>query len=56
MLNSAKSRQDLKNSGNAPALPWAGRALKALDSENRGFLFKHELLDHIKKGGVYSHH
>ena len=35
---------------------WAGRAFKALDRENRGFLFKHELLDQIKKGGVYSHH
>jgi Ca2+-binding EF-hand superfamily protein len=38
------------------ATSWAGRAFKALDSDNRGFLFKHELLDHIKKGGVYSHH
>jgi len=35
---------------------WSGRAFRALDSENRGFLFKHELLNHIKKGGVYSHH
>ncbi len=35
---------------------WAGRAFKALDSENRGYLFKHELLNHIKKGGVYTHH
>ena len=35
---------------------WAGRAFKALDCENRGYLFKHELLDHIKKAGVYSHH
>jgi hypothetical protein len=38
------------------ALSWAGRTFKALDSENRGFLYKHELLNHIKKGGVYSHH
>ena len=35
---------------------WAGRAFKALDSENRGYLFKHELLNQIKKGGVYTHH
>ena len=34
----------------------AGRAFKALDSENRGYLYKHELLNHIQKGGVYSHH
>ena len=39
-----------------PPMSWAGRAFKALDSENRGFLYKNELLDHIKKGGVYSHH
>lgn len=37
-------------------ITWAGRAFKALDRENRGYLFKHELLDHIKKSGVYSHH
>jgi hypothetical protein len=35
---------------------WAGRAFKALDSDNRGYLFKNELLEQIKKGGVYSHH
>ena len=37
-------------------LPWANRAFSALDRENRGFLYKHEILDHIQKGGVYSHH
>ena len=35
---------------------WSGRAFRSLDSENRGFLYKHELLNHIKHGGVYSHH
>jgi Ca2+-binding EF-hand superfamily protein len=40
----------------AGATSWAGRAFRSLDCENRGFLLKHEILDHIKKGGVYSHH
>jgi len=36
-------------------LPWTMRAFKALDRESRGFLYKHEILDHITRGGVESH-
>ena len=34
---------------------WAGRAFVALDSDNRGYLFKHEIFEHIVKGGLDSH-
>lgn len=36
-------------------VPWAGRAFKALDRDNRGYLLKHEILEQIKKAGVISH-
>ena len=35
---------------------WAGQAFTALDTENRGYLLKHELLDHFHHSGVYTHH
>lgn len=35
---------------------WAGQAFMALDTENRGYLLKHELLDHFHHSGVYTHH
>jgi len=34
---------------------WATRCFRALDCESRGYIFKHELLNHIKEGGVYFH-
>jgi hypothetical protein len=34
---------------------FVGKAFKILDHENRGFLYKHEMLMHIKLGGVESH-
>ncbi len=51
-----KNQYEVRKEGNNGTMPWAGRAFKSLDSENRGYLFKHELLNHIKKGGVYTHH
>jgi len=39
---------------NIVATSWSGRAFKALDFENRGFLYKHEILNHIYAGGVDS--
>ena len=36
-------------------LPWTLRAFKALDIDSRGYLFKHEILDHIIKVGAVSH-
>jgi len=42
--------------GSANGNSWAARCYRALDSESRGYILKHELLDHIKEGGVYSHH
>jgi hypothetical protein len=36
-------------------LSWAGRAFSALDTENRGYLLKHELLDHFYNAGIESH-
>lgn len=36
-------------------MPWATRAFEALDRESRGYLYKHEILDHIKMNGVDSH-
>jgi hypothetical protein len=34
---------------------WTGRAYKALDGQNRGYILKHELLDLIEAEGVSSH-
>ena len=36
-------------------VPWVRRAFQALDSENRGYLYKSEILEHIEKVGVSSH-
>jgi hypothetical protein len=36
-------------------IPWTERAFKALDCENRGYLYKNELLDKITFAGVSSH-
>ena len=35
---------------------WSTRAFKALDTEAKGFLYKDELLDHIKASGTYKSH
>jgi Ca2+-binding EF-hand superfamily protein len=37
-------------------LKWSIRAFQALDSDSRGFLFKDELLDHIKASGTITTH
>ena len=42
--------------GGANGNSWAARCFRALDSDSRGHILKHELLDNIKEGGVYSHH
>lgn len=34
---------------------WAGRAFAALDCESRGYLLKHEILNHFIDNGVESH-
>jgi hypothetical protein len=31
---------------------WPARAFRALDTENRGYLFPNELLDHIRVSGT----
>lgn len=35
-------------------MKWSTRAFKALDTENRGYILKDELLDHIKASGTYT--
>jgi hypothetical protein len=37
-------------------MTWPERAFKALDSEGRGYLFKHELLNHINASGTYTNY
>jgi Ca2+-binding EF-hand superfamily protein len=37
-------------------LKWSIRAFQALDSDSRGFLYKDELLDHIKSSGTITTH
>jgi Ca2+-binding EF-hand superfamily protein len=37
-------------------LKWSIRAFQALDSDSRGFLYKDELLDHIKTSGTITTH
>jgi Ca2+-binding EF-hand superfamily protein len=37
-------------------LKWSIRAFQALDSDSRGFLYKDELLDHIKASGTITTH
>jgi len=37
-------------------LKWSLRAYQALDSDSRGFLYKDELLDHIKASGTITTH
>lgn len=38
-----------------PKISWNARAFKSLDSENRGYLLKHELIEHIKAAGTIKH-
>ena len=35
---------------------WDGKAFIALDRENRGYLLKHEIMEHFELGGVMEHH
>ena len=35
-------------------IKWSTKAFHALDSENRGYLYKDEILDHIKGSGTYT--
>lgn len=35
---------------------WSSKAFKALDNDNRGYIFKDELLNHIKASGTYTNH
>ena len=37
-------------------MKWSIRAFQALDSDSRGFLYKDELLDHIKSSGTITTH
>lgn len=37
-------------------MKWSIRAFQALDSDSRGFLYKDELLDHIKTSGTITTH
>ena len=35
---------------------WSVKALNALDTENKGYIYKDEILDELKARGVYEHH
>ena len=55
-----KGQWDQTQISTKPTVPtpdtWTGRCFTTLDSENRGFLYKSEILDHIRVAGVYTHH
>lgn len=36
------------------SMRWSSRAFRALDTDNRGYIFKDELLDHIKTSGTHT--
>ena len=35
---------------------WLMKALNALDTDNKGYIYKDEILDELKARGVYEHH
>ncbi len=37
-------------------MKWSIRAFQALDSDSRGFIYKDELLDHIRTSGTITTH
>jgi Ca2+-binding EF-hand superfamily protein len=36
------------------SMRWSSRAFRALDTDNRGYIFKDELLDHIRASGTHT--
>ena len=38
------------------SMKWSVRAFQALDSEARGYLYKDEILDHIRASGTLTNH
>ena len=63
-ISPKKTEKSFKSLSTSPLLKdskqiidkWSMKALNALDTDNKGYIYKDEIMDELKAGGVYEHH